>query len=248
MAIAVLIAGVVVNAWLLIIVYRQNIRKHLPWFALYVAWELLLACIQLASWAVSSRLYVALYWWMEAIEVVLIVAAVRESFLRIFKGFTAMPWFRWTVSGVIAAVVVYSAWKAIYAPPVQSVRLAIFVIGAEFMFRWGICGIALLTTVLSALLKEPMDTREDAVVTGFGIASIAVIASAVSRSLFGTKYLVFNKYVPSVGYFVAVFLWIWVFSRPVEGFGFDDLGIGPEDLLKLIRRYREDVRRVRERQ
>lgn len=248
MTITVLIAGVLVNAWLLTVVYRQNVRRRLPWFVIYVAWEVLLTCIQLGAWAVGPRFYVALYWWMEAAAVVLIVGAVRESFLRIFKGFTALAWFRWTVSGVIAAVILYSAWKAIYHPPVQSTRLAAFVVGAEFMFRWGICGIAFLTTILSVLLKEPMDTREDAVVTGFGIASITILASAVSFSLFGTRYLFFNKYAPSVGYFVAAFLWIRVFSRPVEGFGFEDLGIGPEDLLKLMRRYREDIKRVREKQ
>jgi hypothetical protein len=238
MALILIIAGLVVDAWLLIIVYRQGVRKQLPWFVLYIAWGVLLASVQLATWIISPRLYVAAYWWMELIDVVLIVAAVRESFLRIFQGFTSKAGFRWSVWSVILAVILYSAWKAIYAPPVQSTRLGSFVVGAEFAFRWAIFGIAVLTAVFSVFLREPMDTREDAVVTGFGLASVGVLAGIISFSLFGTRYLFFTKYAPSVGYFLAVFWWIWVFSRPVSEFGFKELGMGPEDIAKELRRYR----------
>lgn len=244
MALALIIAGLGLNIWLLIIVCRQGVRKHLPWFVLYVSWGIFLASVQLVTWIISPRLYNAVYWWMELIEVFLIVGAVRESFLRIFQGFTSNAGFRWLVWGVILAVVIYSAWKAIYLPPVHSSRLQSFVFGAEFAFRWGIFGIAALTSVLSLFLHEPMNTREDAVVMGFGLASVGVLAGVVSFSLFGTKYLFFTKYASSVGYFVAVFWWIWVFSRPVAEFGFKELGMGPEDIAKELRRYRELTERI----
>jgi hypothetical protein len=244
MALALIIAGLGLDIWLLIIVHRQGVRKHLPWFVLYVAWGVLLASVQLVTWIISPRLYIAVYWWMELIAVFLIVGAVRESFLRIFQGFTSNAGFRWSVWGVILAVVIYSAWKAIYLPPIHSSRLESFVYGAEFAFRWGIFGIAALTAVLSLFLHEPMDTREDAVVTGFGIASLGVLAGVISFSLFGTKYLFLTKYASSVGYFVAVFWWIWVFSRPVAEFGFKELGMGPEDIAKELRRYRELTGRI----
>jgi hypothetical protein len=244
MAVALIIAGLVVDIWLLVLVHRQGVRRHLPWFVLYVTWGVLIASVQLATWIVSPRLYVAVYWWMELIAVILIVGAVRESFLRIFRGFTSEAWFRWAVWSMILAVVIYSAWKAIYAPPIQSSHLESFVYGAEFAFRWGIFGIALLTALLSVLVKEPMDTREDAVVTGFALASVGVLAGVISFSLFGKKYLFVTKYVSSVGYFLAVFWWIWVFSRPVAEFGFKELGMGPEDIAKELRRYRELTERI----
>jgi hypothetical protein len=244
MAVILIIAGLAVDAWLLIIVYRRGVGKQLPCFVLYVAWGVLLASVQLVTWMISPRLYVAVYWWMELIEVVLIVAAVRESFLRIFQGFTSKRGFRWSIWSMILAVVIYSAWKAIYAPPVQSTRLGSFVVGAEFTFRWGILGIALLTAMFSLFLREPMDTREDAVITGFGLASFGVLAGIINFSLFGTKYLFFTKYAPSVGYFLAIFWWMWVFSRPVTEFGFKELGMGPEDIAKELRRYRELTERM----
>ena len=245
MDIALITAGLAVGIWLLIIVHRQNVRKQLPWFVSYVAWQVLQALLQLFALLISRRLYIMAYWWMEAVAILLTVAAVRESFLRIFRGFTKMPWFRWTVSGVIAAIVAYSAWKALYDPPVHGNWLTSFVIGAEVLFRWGIVGIALLTFALSWALSEPTDTWEDTVLTGFGLISGAVIVNVICVSVFGNRFLFFSKYAPSVGYFLAIFLWIRFFSRPVEGISFEDLGIGPEDMLKLIRRYREDVRKIR---
>jgi hypothetical protein len=245
MAISLFVAGFIVDVWLLIIVYRRDVRKQLPFFVLNSAWSVLLVSIQLWAWIVSPRLYIAVYWWMEAVSVVLIVAAVRESFLRIFRGFTSKAGFRWSVWSVILAVVIYSAWKAIYLPPVvHSNRLESFVVGAEFAFRWGILGIAALTAVFSLFLREPMDTREDAVITGFGLSSFGVLAGVICFSLFGTKYLFVTRYASSVGYFLAVFWWIWVFSRPVTQFGFKELGMGPEDIAKELRRYRERTERM----
>ena len=239
-----LIAGLVVNAWLLIILYRHQVRSQLPWFFSYTVWQLLLSGIQLVAWAISSDFYVTVYWSTEAIDVVLTVAAVRESFLRIFEGFTRLRWFRWSVTGVIAGVVLYSAWKAVYAPPLHATRLGSFVIGAEFTFRWGIAGIGLLTMVLMYLLEEPLRSREGSVVVGFGIAAVAFLTLVLVRSLFGTKYNFFSKYFPTVGYFVAAFLWIRAFSRPIAEFGFKELGMGPEDIARELRRYRERAERI----
>ena len=243
MDIGLLIASLAVAAWLLMLVYRQKVGKQLPWFAWYVVWEVLQAAIQLVLFPINRRLYWKAYWWMEALEIALTVAAVRESFLRIFRGFTGKPGFRWSLWMVIGAVVAYSAWKAVYAPPLQVNRLSVLVFGAEFLFRWVFLGITALTAVLSFLLREPI-TREDAVVGGFGAAAGAFLLYLGSFSFFGTKYIFFTKYIPSVGYFVAVFWWIYVFSRPMRQFGFKELGMGPEDIARALRVYRESGERI----
>lgn len=243
MDVALLIGSLVVDIWLLVILQRQGVRKQLPWFVIYVAWGVLLQTAQIVARAISLQLYIAVYWWMEAVAVLLIVAAVRESFLRIFHGLTGKPGFRWLVWSVIGAVVVYSGWKAVHAPPLQTSRLATFVFGAEFLFRWGIAGIALLTTVLSLLAKEGI-TREDAVVGGFGVASLTFVLYVSSFSVLGNKYIFLTKYIPSVGYFVAVFWWIYVFSRPLSKFGFEELGMGPEEIREELRRSQDFGQRL----
>jgi hypothetical protein len=89
-----------------------------------------------------------------------------------------------------------------------------------------------------------MDTREDGVVTGFGVASLAFVLYVASFSFFGTKYIFFTKYLTSVGYFVAAFWWIRVFSRPVTEFGFKELGMGPEEIAERLRASRERTERI----
>jgi len=243
MQIGTFVVGLFAYVWLLIILQRQGVRKQLPWFSLYVIWECLATLGQLTLWLARQQLYYDAYWWMEAVEIALTVAAVRESFLRIFQGFTRKPGFRWSVWTVIGAVVAYSAWKAVYAPPLQVSRIFTFVFGAEFLFRWGFLGITALSVVLSLLMKEGI-TREDAVVTGFGAAAGAFLLYLGTFSLFGAKYIFLTKYIPAVGYFVSVFWWIYVFSRPVRKFGFEELGMGPEEIRNALRRYRESGQRV----
>jgi hypothetical protein len=227
-----LLINVLVNVWLLIIVHRQNVRKRLPWFASYIAWEAVSACFSLAFWLSNRQQYPALYWSFEAVEITLIVGSVRESFLRIFDGFTSIAGFRWLVSVVIGIVVAYSAWKTIYAPPLHSTsQLAAFVAGTESLFRWGVAAIALLTVIMEASPRERVHPREDAVVTGFGFSSLTFLLYIGSFSVFPKQYIFMFQYLSSVGYFLAAFWWIWVFSRPVREIGLKDLkemGLGRE--------------------
>jgi hypothetical protein len=222
--------------------YQQAVRKQLPWFVLYIAWELLATTVGLVTWTFSSRLYVTVYWWMEAVRITLIVGAVRESLLRIFEGFKSL--LRWSVLAVIAFVILYSAWKAIHAPPIQSNRLVSFILGSEFTFRWGIAAISILSASLMWIVQEPRGSREGVVITGCGVASMAVVAYVLSRSLFGTRFTFFTQYLADVGYFAAAFLWIRVFSRPVEELGYKELGMGPEDIARELRRYREVAEQI----
>ena len=239
-----IIAGLIVNVWLLIIVYRQGVRKQLPWFAYYVAWGVLLQSVQFAELDnQSSPIYRCL----------LVDGVNRSSFNR-RRRTRKLPAniSRVQVGSVVSLVSMELDSRRGHLLCLEShlfrlytaVVLESFVVGAEFAFRWGIFGIAVLTAFLSVLVKEPMDTREDAVVTGFGLASVGVLANVISFSLFGKKYLFFTQYAPSVGYFLAVFWWIWVFSRPVAEFGFKELGMGPEDIAKELRRYRDLTERM----
>jgi hypothetical protein len=41
-----------------------------------------------------------------------------------------------------------------------------------------------------------------------------------------------------------VFWWIYVFSRPVKQFGFEELGMGPDEIRKALRRYRGSGERL----
>lgn len=234
--------NLVLDLWLLIMLHRQRVWSQLPWFVVYVSCELLSTLVGFSISLFSRKLYVTVFWCMEGARIGVMVAAVRESLLRIFRGFKRL--LRWSVLTVIAAVVAYSAWKAVHAPPVQSNRLVTFILAAEFTFRWGVAAVALLSVGLMAFVQEPMGSREDAVVTGCGIASLAFVGNVLIRSFFGTRFTFLSQYLPDMGYFIAAWWWIRIFSRPVQEYGFKELGMGPEDIRRELRNYRESVERI----
>ena len=233
------VANFIINLWLLRILQRQGVKKQLPWFVSYIVWQLLLTVIGLGIWISWRAVYTAVVWWMEAVTVALLVAMVRESLLRIFKGLESL--LRWAVLAAVVGVLVYSAWKGAYAPSVQGSRLAAFEVGSEFVFRWGIAIVSMVATALMWTMKEPSGTREDAVITGAAIASLGFVAWAVIRWLFGSRFNFFAQYLPAVGYFIAAFYWIGIFRRPVQEFGFKQLGMEPEEVSREIGQYRKFV-------
>lgn len=210
----------------------------MPWFVYYVAWEVFAGFATLPFWLFRRQLYNTLTWWMEPVEIALIVAAVRESCLRVFE---AVVGFRSGVWAVISAVIIYSAWEAFHAPPIQANRFGVFEVQAEFLFRWAILGIWMLIMALSGLLGIPTNTRENAVVTGFGVICGSFLLYIGIFWVFGNKYTFLAQYVPPVGYFVAVGWWIWVFTCPIEKYGFKELGMGPKDIAGHLRSYRQHV-------
>jgi hypothetical protein len=233
-----------VNCWLLVILWRRDLWRMLPWFYFYIASEFVTTSVALTLWCINPRLYVTVYWWMEPVVIGLMVGAVRESFLGTFVGFSSLRWFPWVVTSVIAGVLVYSTWKAIYAPPVQSNRAISFIIAGEFTFRWGIVAIALLSLLMVRMLELPNDSREVVVMGGCAIASAAFLVTVLSRSFFGEKYTWIMQYIPELGYLMAITIWIKYMLRPELEFGFKELGITPEQMAAELRRYQETAERL----
>lgn len=238
------IVHLAINGWLLLILGRRGTWRQLPWFVCYVISEFAGACVGLALWHLNRQLYVSLYWWMDAAQVFLIVGTVRESFLKTFIGFSSLRWFSWLVSGVIASVLAYASWKAIYAPPVQNNRTVSLIVNGEFAFRWGIVAVGLLSMLLVWLFALEAHTRETAVINGSAIASGGFLAWSVVRSLFGTKYALIMQYVPELAYLMAAWIWIKYMSVDETQYGFSDIGMTPEQLEVELGRYRQAAERL----
>jgi hypothetical protein len=231
------VANLIFDIWLLRILWRQGIRKQLPWFVAYVVWELTVTVVGLTLWIASQPMYIKVSWWMEAVRVALLVVAVGESLLGIFKGFESL--LRWSVLAVVAAVIWYSVWKGNHGTPAQWSHLTWFVFNAEFALRWAISGVTVVATGLMWFIAEPAGTREDAVITGAAMDSMGFVAWSVLLSFFGRKFTLIARYLPDVGYFIAAFYWIKIFQRPIQGMGLEELGMEPEEVRKRLRSYRE---------
>lgn len=238
------LADLTVDIWLLLILWRRDVRKTLPWFVLYVGWELIKTSAGLVLWFIDRGLYVTVFWWLEAVRLGLIVAAVRESFVQTFVGFNSLRWFPWVVRSVIGCVLAYSILKAVYAPPIQNSLVISVIIAGEFAFRWGIAAIGLLSVAMVWFLELPNDTREALVLDGCAISSVAFLATVLSRSFFGERYSSFMQYVPDVGYILAVAIWIKYMRRPEQTLSFKEAGITPQLMALELQRYREIAVRV----
>jgi hypothetical protein len=237
-------AHVIVNAWLLLIMWRQGAARRLPWFACYIASELLGACVGSSLWFFDRKLYVIVFWWLAAAQIGLVVGAVRESFVRTFVGFSSLRWFPWLLWSVIGGVLAYSVWKAIFAPPVHNNRIISLIVAGEFTFRWGIIAVGLLSLALATLFRLPKGTWEMAVIDGCTITSIAFLVLIGSRSLFGTRFSAVMQYVPEVGYLLAACIWIKFMSASPSEPGFKDLGLTPEQMEGELKRYRKAAERL----
>jgi hypothetical protein len=233
-----------VSGWLLVVMLRRGIWRSLPWFTSYIASEVLGACAGLALWSVNRHLYLTVYWSLDAVQLILIVGAVRESFVRTFVGFSSLRWFPRLVAGVIATVLVYAAWKAIYAPPVQNNRLVALIIGGEFTFRWGIVAVGLLSAGLERLFSLARDTHEVAVIDGCAVVSVGILAWAVIRSLFGTRYSLITQYFGELAYLLASWIWLKYMLRQKAETGFEQLGMAPEQVALELSRYRKAAVRL----
>jgi hypothetical protein len=232
-----------VNGWLLLILVRGRITRSLPWFAAYIVSEVVGACVGLVLWSLKSHLYSTVFWVLAAAQIILIVGAVRESFLRLFVGFRSQPWFPWLVRSVIALILLYSVWKAVYLPTVRTNRLISLIADGEFAFRWTILAVGLLAVILERIFMVSRNTREAAVLDGSTVVSLGVVAWVVSRSLLGQKYIVITQYLQEIGYLLGAAIWIKCMSRPESLTGFAELSITPEQAQAELRRYRQAAKR-----
>jgi hypothetical protein len=233
-----------VNGWLLLILVRNRIIRFLPWFGAYIASEAVGACVGLVLWSLRSHLYRTVFWVMAAAQIILIVGAVRESFSRLFVGFRSRPWFPWLVRSVIAMILLYSVWKAIYVPTVRTNRLISLIADGEFAFRWTILAVGLLAVILERIFMVSRSTREAAVLDGCTVVSLGVIAWVVSRSLLGQQYILVTQYFQEIGYLLGAAIWIKCMSRPPSPTGFTELSITPEQAAAELQRYRVAAKRI----
>lgn len=244
MNIAVHIVTVILNVWLLGALFRLRVRKHFPWFVACIANALISSCGELISLIISLRFYSKVYWWLEAVNVFLIIGTLRESLLRSFENSILPRKFQRLLWVSIVVVVAYAVGNAVYAPAVHNNLLDAFIIGAELALNWAMCIVA--TTIVVHLRwshkKEKIGEPELAIIHGLGIASVPVLIWAASLALFGVNATSITRYAPPVAYWLAVAWWLRVFSPPQ--FGLKDLGIDVHEALKMVRRDSEFLERI----
>src|SRR5581483_8601926 len=219
-------------------------RGLLPRFPLFAAYTAYIICITTLRSVVLSNhmLYFYTYWATEPGEILLGVLAVHESFLRVFRVFYAVRWFRILFPGAIAFALLYSAWIAYAHPPHHASRAGAAIISAAVASEYVIVGISVLFFALVLLLRVRSRVYEFRIVLGFGISALAMVFAGIVRSENGTKFSFLSTYVPPVAYFLAVLIWLSAMLR-AGAIDVWEVRDAPDDLAEDLRGHLSAIKR-----
>jgi hypothetical protein len=226
-------SSVALQLCILLLMARRKLFRQFPLFAIYTAY---IVCITTLRSAVLSnrRLYFDVYWITEPGEILLGVLAVHESFMRVFRAFYALWWFRLLLPGSMAAALIYSGWIAYAHPPVYATRAGAAIISAAVASEYVIVGISVLFFLLVMLLRVRWRLREFRIVLGFGISALAMVFAGLLHSQNGTKLIFLSEYLPPVAYFLAVLIWLSAMLGRQGGNNWQ-VQRAPADVIKELR-------------
>lgn len=209
------LASLGLEFWLAGILLKTRLCREFPLFFSYIA-AFILGDIVKFSLVHNYRLYFYAYWTIEILYAGLGVAALFESYHRVFHNFYRVHRWFWTLfPAAIALVVLLSAYYARTRPPRQAFPLISLIISLEI-------GVNLIRTAIFLLFRGAMlffHARRRSyplgIVDGFAVLAVAGLMYGL-RSEFGTKVAFLVQYGIPVAYILALTVWLDTFLRPAE--------------------------------
>lgn len=201
LALALWIAG--------LIVWRRAFGQF-PAFNIYIAYSILNLSARLAiigNWP----LYFKVYWITEVGDVCLALAAIYQLSFTTFRGLALLTWCKVIVTLTACAVTTYSAWRALFRPPVRLTQWDTIIVGFEVGFQCLIASMCVLFFAAKKFLRFP-NRRHSFIAFGFGVSSSGMLAATLLRSEFGNKFPLAISWGPSVAYLAALVLWLLAFQ------------------------------------
>jgi hypothetical protein len=227
--------------WLAAVLIRRGCWRGSPLFTAYVFYSVVSMLARMAT-VPNYRLYFAVYWITEAVDACLSLAATYEAFVAAFRGFFLLKWVRFILPGVAVFVIAASIWKAIAMPPVHAGRLVATIVGLEGASQYLIAGSAVAFIVLERILKPSYIRFRYGVVCGFGAASLGSLLATLLVSDSGTKFKLIVTWSASVGYVVALGIWLLA-AYTGETQPPSDSGLDPKTVLQELRLYGAALRK-----
>jgi hypothetical protein len=235
LGLSVQITCVALQSWILVLLWRRNLWRKFPIFTGYIAYVVLRTIVGSATLS-NPHVYFYFYWISAPGEMILMILAAHESFLKVFRSFYLLWWFRIFFPGAIVAAVVYSAWKGYASPPVHVSASGAAIISAALTAQYVILAISILFFVLAKFLHLPWKIHEYRFVLGFGISSLAVAFAGAVRSEFGTRFEFVSEMLPAVAYMVALAVWLSAVLHAERSSDQPSERLSPEDAVSDLRR------------
>jgi len=237
------VVGTGLPAYLCFLLLARGFYRQFRFFSLSTALSVL-SGIALIATRNHPAPYFYVYWYGEAISVLLIFLALQESFYLVFRNFLSMPWFRLLFPSIGILMVIVTVLRAAFHPVLQASVLASALISLEIAVGLLQVGIFCLFVVLVWFFHMRWRQHAFGVVLGFGIAAAGTLAVYLLRSEFGTKFDPIVRITPPIAYIMAVLVWLWTFLRaepphPMQGWA---PALTPEQMISELRRYTKAVK------
>jgi hypothetical protein len=200
---------------LVLVVYmlRRKLYRHFQFFFAYTVFSVA-ATTARQSVIKHNFIYWITYWPTEVIYGILALAAISEAFKRIFLSFyTTFRWFRLVLPGIIFLIIALAAWSAVQYPlslPGIPAVIYNFHLGIHFLELGIMLCLILLVRILGAQLQQPAS----GILYGFGTSAGFTMLSYLLIYEFRTKHEISLRYISSMGYLVAVVVWLYFFFKP----------------------------------
>ena len=239
-AISLIITIALQSCILGLLLWRQ-LRKRFPWFFVYILYALA-ECILRLVVSHNQDTYFRVYWSTEIGDVILTIAALRESFLAIFLPETKLRWFRWLFWGGIGLALAYAGWQMWVIPPRQANSLVTAILNLEFALDTIISIMGLLYAGAIALFGVLGHQRETAIILGFTANASIAVFSWITRSAFGTRFRVLSEWIPAIAYIVAEVIWTRGLLRqeqklPEPNVTLEQMSVVIDRYIGLVNRY-----------
>lgn len=222
--------------WLLTLLFRRGVRHHFPVFFSY---GVFLAPVTLARLLTLTNypIYFMVFWWTDALLLLLGLAALHEIFRWVYRGFYEFWWFRLVYYGTISLVLLITVRNAVVNPPVQAHPLVGLVLNMGITINLLQAGIAALFAALSKPLAIERRRYPFGIVAGFAASSLGPFVGYFARSIFGKNVDTFTQNASAVTYILALVIWLMAFGKPEPEEIAWTPPMPPDEMLRLVHGY-----------
>jgi hypothetical protein len=212
---ALWVSPVILQAGLIVIMLRKNLRRDFPLFFSYLVFHLASFSLQFTLYHLSYSGYFYSYWTMSIIGSVLGLAVMHEVFSNIFKAYDslqdlAMVLFRWAAVVLVLVAIVMGASSG----HVEGSRLLSTILALERSVRVMQCSMVLFLLLFASHLGLTSRHHVFGIALGFGVYAAVDLTIATLRAAFGDMAFAQLSLLGSTAYLAAVGLWVYHLRRP----------------------------------
>jgi hypothetical protein len=231
-----LVVSLGLEIWLLTLLFRRNVRHHFPVFFSYGVISVPVTLARLLTIA-DYPTYFLVFWWTDAVLVLLGLAALHEVFRWVYEGFYEFWWFRLIYFGIMVVVLFVTARNAMVNPPVQTHPIIGLILSIGIAVNLLRAGIAALFSALIKPLAIEVRRYPFGIAAGFAASSIGPVIGYFARSVSGTKLDGFARNASAMAYILGLVVWIVTFARTEPEEKAWAPPMTPEEMLRVVQGY-----------